>query len=120
MPIYEYWCYDCQKKVSLLRAISCVVTPSCPQCGSHSLHRLFSTFAVRRTYKDMYDDILSDTRLVKGMLANDPRALAEWNRRMSQDEPVAPEYQEMLERMERGEMPDMKPDTAPERQGCEG
>jgi hypothetical protein len=39
------------------------------------------------------------------MMADDPRALAEWNRRMSQDEEVAPEYEEMLGRMDKGEMP---------------
>jgi hypothetical protein len=39
------------------------------------------------------------------MLADDPRALAEWNKRMSQGEEVAPEYEEMIERMEKGEMP---------------
>jgi hypothetical protein len=39
------------------------------------------------------------------MLADDPKALAEWNRRMSQGEEVAPEYEETIERMEKGEMP---------------
>jgi hypothetical protein len=39
------------------------------------------------------------------MLADDPRALAEWNKRMSQGEEVAPEYEETIERMEKGEMP---------------
>ncbi len=96
--------------------------PLCPQCGSPDLHRLFSTFAVRKTYRDIYEDILSDTNLTRGMLANDPRALAEWNRRISRDEPVAPEYQEMLERMERGEMPDMKSPAggAAEKQDAKG
>jgi hypothetical protein len=56
---------------------------------------------------DDYEDILSDSRLVQGLEQNDPRALAEWNRRMSRgmDEEVEPEYQEMLERMDAGEMP---------------
>jgi len=53
----------------------------------------------------MYEDILSDSQLTRGMLADDPKALAEWNRRMSQGEEVAPEYKEMIERMEKGEMP---------------
>jgi len=39
------------------------------------------------------------------MLADDPSALAEWSKRMSQGEEVAPEYEEMVERMEKGEMP---------------
>jgi hypothetical protein len=58
-----------------------------------------------KTYKDVYEDILSDSQLTRGMLVDDPKALAEWNRRMSQGEEVAPEYEEMIDRMEGGEMP---------------
>jgi len=45
--------------------------------------------------------------LVKGLESNDPRALVEWNKRMSRgiDEEISPEYEEMLGRMEAGEMP---------------
>ena len=106
MPLYEYWCRHCQRKVMLYLPTFSQASPPCPQCGSNTLHRLFSTFSVRsKTYKDTYEDILSDSQLTHGMLANDPRALAEWNRRMSQSEEVAPEYEEMIERMEKGEMP---------------
>jgi len=54
---------------------------------------------------DIYEGILNDSQLKKGMLRNDPRALAEWNRRMSSGEKVAPEYEETVGRMEHGEMP---------------
>ena len=60
---------------------------------------------MHKTYKDVYEDILSDRELTQGMMRDDPRALAEWNRRMSQGEKVAPEYEEITERMERGEQP---------------
>lgn len=66
---------------------------------------MFSAFSMHKTYKDVYEDILSDRDLTRGMLGNDARALAEWNRRMSGGEKVAPEYEEIMERMERGEMP---------------
>jgi hypothetical protein len=80
--------------------------PSCPQCGNNTLRRLLSTFSVRsKTYKDVYEDILSDSQLTRGMMADDPRALAEWNRRLGQGEEVAPEYEEILGRMDKGEMP---------------
>ncbi len=106
MPLYEYQCQCCQHKVTLYQMRFSQNLPSCPECGNNTLHRLFSTFSVRsKTYKDIYEDILSDSQLTRGMLRNDPRALAEWNRRMSQGEEVAPEYQEMIERMEAGEMP---------------
>ena len=38
-------------------------------------------------------------------MRNDPRALADWNKRMSQGEKVGPEYEELAERMENGEWP---------------
>jgi len=60
---------------------------------------------MHKTYKDVYEDILSDRELTQGMMRDDPRALAEWNKRMSQGEKVAPEYEEITERMERGEQP---------------
>jgi putative FmdB family regulatory protein len=107
MPIYEYWCRQCKRKVMLYSPTFSQASPSCPKCGGDTLHRLFSTFSVRsKTYKDIYEDILSDSQLTRGMLADDPKALAEWNRRMSQGEEVVPEYEEMIGRMEKGEIPD--------------
>jgi putative FmdB family regulatory protein len=106
MPLYEYRCNSCQRKVTLLLATPSQTQPACPKCGNSTLDRLFSTFSVRsKTYKDTYENILSDDQLTRRMLADDPKALAEWNKRMSGDEEVAPEYEEMLGRMERGEMP---------------
>jgi hypothetical protein len=87
-------------------------TLACPRCGSADLSRLFSTFAMRRTDQDIYEGILSDNQLIRAMEGNDPRALAEWNRRMSRGmdtDSTEPEYQDVVERMERGEMPDMGP-----------
>jgi len=106
MPLYEYWCSQCKRKIMLYSSTFSKTTQSCPRCGNETLQRLFSTFSVRsKTHKDVYEDILSDSQLTRGMLADDPRALAEWNKRMSQGEEVAPEYEEMVGRMEKGEMP---------------
>jgi len=105
MPIYEYRCNNCRRRVSLyIRGFSERSEPVCTNCGSKNLTRLFSTFARLKTDKDVYDNILSDSDLVKGMMANDPRALVEWSRRMEGTEgEKSPEYEEMMERMERGE-----------------
>lgn len=105
MPIYEYWCHHCQSKVVLYFSNFPQSPPPCPRCGNNTLTRLFSTFAVQKTDKDIYEDILSDHQLVKGMLRNDPKALVEWNKRMSRGEKTAPEYEDMVGRMEKGEPP---------------
>ena len=106
MPVYEYRCNDCRRRVSLyLRGFSDVPKTICTACGSQNLTRLFSSFAVHKTDKDVYEDILSDPRLVQGMMENDPRALAEWSRKMEGAAPgeMSPEHEEMMERLDKGE-----------------
>lgn len=78
---------------------------TCDNCGNENLRRLFSSFAIHKTDMDIYDDLLSDNRLVRGMMADDPRALAEWSKRMDTTSPseMSSEDREMLERLEKGE-----------------
>lgn len=104
MPVYEYRCNSCRCKVSLLQHSPSSDVPPCPHCGGE-LERVFSTFATHKSYRDVYDDILSDRNLTEGMMRNDPKSLIEWNKRMSGGEKPPPEYQEITERMERGEWP---------------
>jgi hypothetical protein len=82
-----------------------VPLPPCPCCGNSQLKRIFSTFSVQKTQSDVYEDILSDRELTQGMMRDDPRAIAEWNRRMNSGEKSSPEYEEITERMDRGEWP---------------
>jgi len=105
MPIYEYWCDSCRRVVSSYQHSSAMPPPACPYCTNSELKRIFSTFSVQKTYRDVYENILSDRELTQGMTRNDPRAIAEWNRRMTGGEKAAPEYQEITERMEAGEWP---------------
>ena len=106
MPVYEYRCNNCRRRISLyVRDLTNPSKAQCTFCGSDSLTRLFSTFVRGKTYKDVYEDILSDRNLVRGMLANEPRALAEWTRRLegAGSGEIGPEYEEMMERLEKGE-----------------
>ena len=108
MPIYEYRCNNCQRRVEVfVQGFSSPPSPTCTRCGSKNLDRIFSKFAVRKSKSDksVYDDILSDSKLTRGLMHNDPRALAEWSRKMSRaaDEDVTPETEELMDRMEAGE-----------------
>ncbi len=111
MPIYEYRCGNCGCHFSqLVLKPSGEVSLSCPQCGSRSVSRLFSTFAVARagSEEDAFEDVLSNSRLLQGLEQNDPQALAECGRRMAEvaGEDLGPEYEEMLGRLEAGEPPE--------------
>jgi len=108
MPIYEYRCSNCKRVVSILvRGFSGTPDVSCNACGSRDLTRLMSRFSVLKTDQDRMGDVLEDSALVKGLEQNDPRALAEWSRRMGQEGGTVPEpeFNEMMERLESGEMP---------------
>ena len=105
MPVYEYWCNYCRRIVSSYRQTFSVTPPPCPRCGCSELKQIFSTFSVQKTPSAVYEDILSNRELTQGMLHNDPKALAEWNKRMSGGEKPSAEYEEMTERMEMGEWP---------------
>ncbi|GEM_PF-4025524 len=86
--------------------------------------RLFSTFSVRRSFEDDYQDILSDSRLVSGLENNDPVAMAEWSRRMTRsmdDDSIAPEWEDMMYDLEQGRMPgDSEVHSTEEDAGDEG
>ena len=105
MPLYEYQCNNCHRRVTIFVRDLSGSSISCPNCGSTELNRLFSSFSIGKSNTAIYEDILSDNQLVTGLEHNDPRALAEWNKRMSQGEKTSPEYEEMLYKMEAGEMP---------------
>lgn len=110
MPIYEYRCANCGRRVTVfVQGFPESLTPTCDHCGSKELTRLFSSFTMGKgdwyKRKGVYEDILSDSQLVRAMRRNDPRALAEWNRRMTRgmEEPPGPEFDEMVGRLEAGE-----------------
>ena len=108
MPIYEYVCRTCKRRSSILfRSFSQVSEPECTHCGSKDLNRLVSRFAVAKSEESRMDD-LADPGKFGDLDENDPRSVARWARRMGDEmgEDLGPEFDEMVERMEGGEMLD--------------
>lgn len=104
MPIYEFACNQCKGQVSIfVRSMSSPVEGKCDRCGSTDLRRLISKVAVIRSGGDFSS--LDDDRLMAGFDENDPKAMAAWARRMQREmgEDAGPEFEEMVERLERGE-----------------
>ncbi len=111
MPIYEYYCFDCRRKVTLFyRTLSAAeaATPVCPKCGGSRLHRLVSRVAVLHS-EDERLERLADSSLIAGLEGEDPRAVARFMREMKHelgDEADDPELDEMIGRLEAGESPE--------------
>jgi putative FmdB family regulatory protein len=108
MPIYDYRCQGCQRRLSLLfQTYAAAENATCPHCDSRELRRLVTRFAVRKSEESRLDD-LADASSFGDLDETDPRSMARWARRMGEEmgEDLGPEYQEMVDRMEAGELPD--------------
>ncbi|MEM7029798.1 MAG: zinc ribbon domain-containing protein [Chloroflexota bacterium] len=110
MPIYEYGCYDCRKRVSIFwRTFSAAEanTPICPRCNGDNLKRLVSKVAMIRSDETRLES-LSDPANLSGLDEDDPKSLAKFMRQMGQEagEDLGSEFDEVVDRLESGQSPD--------------
>jgi putative FmdB family regulatory protein len=102
MPIYEYRCTACRRKVTVLTLrVSEVVDPVCEHCGSRDLTRLLSRFAMVRSEESRLDDLTSDAAL-DGVDESDPKSMARWMRKMGSElgEDAGENFDEMVDEIE--------------------
>jgi putative FmdB family regulatory protein len=105
VPIYEFCCAACRKRTSVfVRSVTSVAKPACEHCGSKKTERIFSRIAVLRGG----DGLEGAESSLGDVDENDPRSVAKWVRKMSREmgEPLDPDMQGELERMEAGELSD--------------
>jgi len=107
MPIYEYRCTGCGRyHQEFVRSLASYQQPPCPRCNKE-LRKLVSRFAVMKSEDSRLDD-MADPSSFADLDENDPRSVARWARKMGDQigEDLGPEFDEMVDRMEAGEMPD--------------
>jgi putative FmdB family regulatory protein len=82
MPIYEYDCQGCKRRVSLLvMRPSAMPQPACPRCGSTSLTRLMSRFATVKS-EEARLDALAESGDLGDIDENDPASVARFMKKM--------------------------------------
>jgi putative FmdB family regulatory protein len=117
MPIYEYRCHDCRRRVSLFyRSFSAIEEePTCPRCGGKRLTRLISRVAVVRSEESRLDD-MADPAMLDGLDEEDPKSLARWMRKMSAEmgEEMPQEFDEVVDRLEAGQSPEEIEEALPD------
>lgn len=118
MPIYEYRCGNCKRRVSIFfRSFLAVDSepPHCPNCNSVNLTRLVSRVATVKS-EEARLDALSDPSAFDNIDENDPKSMAQMMRKMSQEmgEDLGPEFDEMVGRLEAGESPEEIEKSMPE------
>lgn len=145
MPIYEYLCPACNRIFNfLVKSPSTARQATCPKCGGTDMKKMMSTFAVTGVPRKSKGepaagaegpesaDPLDDPRVEQEMMKlmsdaenideNDPRQLGRLMRRMTEitGEPVEPEMEEAMRRLEAGEDPEKIEDELGEFLGEEG
>jgi len=117
MPIYEYRCHDCRRRVSVFfRSFSDVDDePVCPRCGGQHLSRLISRVSVVRSEDSRLDD-LTDPGMLDGLDEDDPKSVARWMRKMSAEagEDMPAEFDEVIDRLESGQTPEEIEESMPD------
>lgn len=121
MPIHEYYCHDCKKRVSIFwRTFSDAEeeTPVCPECGGEKLTRLVSRVRIVRSEESRLED-LADPSNLPDFDENDPKSLGRWMRKMSDEvgEDLGPEFDEVVGRLEAGESPEEIEKSMPDLMG---
>ena len=117
MPIYEYRCQDCRRRVSrFYRSFSDVQDqPTCPRCGGTRLVRVISRVSIVRSEESRLDD-LADPSTLDGLDEEDPKSLARWMRKMSTEvgEEMPAEFDEVIDRLESGQSPEEIEESMPD------
>lgn len=116
MPIYEYRCADCKRRVSVFfRSFSQTAEPACPNCGGNKLSRLVSRVATPKS-EEARLEAMSDPSSFGNVDENDPKSVARFMRKMGNQmggEDLGPEFGEMVDRLESGESPEEIEKTMP-------
>src|SRR5262245_55554733 len=85
VPIYEYECQGCRRRVSVrVRSLSRAPAPRCAGCGSAELNRLMSRFATVKS-EDARLESLADPSQYGDLDENDPKSVARFMKRMGRE-----------------------------------
>ncbi len=84
MPIYEYTCLKCRRRMSFLVMSPSSFQPACKYCKSTELEQNYSRFATPKS-EDQRLESLADPSSFSGLDENDPASVARWMKKMGKE-----------------------------------
>lgn len=127
MPSYEYRCLDCKNKFEVFMSYDAYGTQKvhCSYCKSANVQRKIGRIRIAKSEDSRLDDLstdFSDPSALEG-LEDDPRALGRMMRKMSNElggEDMGPEFDEVIDRLEKGQSPEEIEKAMPDLGGEDG
>jgi putative FmdB family regulatory protein len=101
MPIYEYVCESCRKKISFLVLNKESYSPKCTKCSSTNLRRIMSCFAAVRSEESRMES-LADPSNWGDVDENDPKSMVKFMKKMGKEmgDELGEDYDQLIEEAE--------------------
>lgn len=117
MPIYEFLCDSCRRKLSLfVRSITDPLSPQCPHCGNRELVRVISSFAYHKSEPARLEEAGPPQAYRGPDYYSDPRNIGRWaehrlkelgmDMRSEEYRNTFSEVRQMIDAAREGEMPE--------------
>ncbi|MDO8671978.1 MAG: zinc ribbon domain-containing protein [Dehalococcoidia bacterium] len=106
MPIYEYRCGSCGRKVSVfVRSVASSCSPDCTACGSSDLQRIISAVAYHRSEADRLSET-RDSDYNDPNFTKDNRNIGLWAKKRIQEMggELPPQFDEIVEKGRSGKL----------------
>jgi len=109
MPIYEFICQNCQKRLSyLVRDISTPFAPKCSSCGNTELSRVVSGFTYHKSLNTVWEESGEPAMHPGDDYYRDPRNIGRWVEKKFQDmgQEIPSQIQEKIRAAREGVLPE--------------
>jgi putative FmdB family regulatory protein len=112
MPTYDYNCFDCKRSFEIFMTYSEYGEQeiTCKHCGSTKIRRRIGRIRIAKSEDSRMEDLAGDFDDPSALagLEEDPQALGRMMRKMSREmgEDLGPEFDEVVDRLEKGQSPE--------------
>ncbi|MCK6540393.1 MAG: zinc ribbon domain-containing protein [Anaerolineales bacterium] len=109
MPAYDFICNNCDQRFEVFLTFSEYgkKTVKCAFCGSKNVRRRMTKVRIARSEESRMESMADDFSGFEG-LEEDPKAMGRMMRKMGKEmgEELPPEFDEVVDRLEKGQTPE--------------
>ena len=117
MPTYDFICNNCNQRFDIFLTFSEYEkkTVICAHCESKNVRRRMTKVRIAKSDESRTDSMADDFSGFEG-LENDPKAMGQMMRKMGKEmgEELPPEFDEVVDRLEKGQSPEDIESSMPE------